>query len=245
VFLDAFVALDVAEPLRSFDAARPAPEVRANLEAAGFDRAGVRVAGLVRGYAEQADLSGGRLGDHVRPFTPDDLVADSASLQEVIRSLAVNDRCFVTVLGEPVAIVTRFDLEKPPVRMFLFGMITILEMLLARAIDAAAPGEAWRALVAPGRLAKAEALRAERERRGLPSRLLDCLQFSDKGRVALTIPALRERIAPGRSRKDALRALKELEEIRNHLAHSQEIVPTGWSRIAALTENLDALLEFA
>src|SRR5512138_863920 len=68
VFLDAFVALDVAEPLCSFDAARAAPEVRAILEARAFDRAGVRVDGLVRGYAERADLRAGRLGDHLRPF---------------------------------------------------------------------------------------------------------------------------------------------------------------------------------
>jgi hypothetical protein len=245
VFLDGFVALDVAEPLCSFDVASPTGEVRAFMEARAFDRVGVRVDGLVRGYVERADLRGGRLRDHVRPFVPDDLVADSSSLQEVIQSLAVNDRCFVTVLGEAAAVVTLQDLEKPPVRMFLFGMITVLEMLLTRAVEEGFPGETWRAFVAPGRLAKAEELRAERVRRGRPARLLDCLQFSDKGRLALRLPEVRGRFDAATSGKELQRALKELEEVRNHLAHSQEIIPSGWQRIAIFTRRLDELLESA
>lgn len=243
VFLGAFDALDVAEPLCSFDAERPAAEVRAALTARGFDRVGVRVGGHVQGYAERDALAGGVLGDHLRPFAPDDLVADTASLQEVIESLAVNDRCFVTVLGEAAAIVTRTDLEKPPVRMFLFGLITVLELLLGRAVAQGWPEEGWRAHVAPGRLEKALALQAERGRRGHEVALLDCLQLSDKGQLALRLPEVRERFSAGASRKEALRALKELEELRNHLAHAQEIVPTGWARIATFTRRLDRLLE--
>jgi hypothetical protein len=203
----------------------------------------VRVDGRVSGYAERADLAGGALGDHLRPFADDDLVADSATLQEVIESLAVNDRCFVTVLGEAAAIVTRQDLEKPPVRMFLFGLITVMELVMTRGIARHWPDEAWRAELAPGRLAKAEALRAERERRGHVVGLLDCLQFSDKGRLALRIPLVEERFAMGQSRKASDRALQELEELRNHLAHSQEIIPAGWGRIATFTKRLDRLLE--
>ncbi len=243
VFLESFEALDVAEPLCSFDAERPAAEIRAALRARGFDRVGVRVDGRVRGWAEQADLVRGALGDHLRPFGPDDLVPDTASLQQVIESLAVNDRCFVTVLGEAAAIVTLRDLEKPPVRMFLFGLITVLELLLGRAVEQGWPGEGWRPLVAPGRLGKALELQAERERRGRPVALLECLQLSDKGQLALRLPEVLERFSAGASRKEALRALKELEELRNHLAHAQEIIPTGWARIATFTRRLDRLLE--
>jgi hypothetical protein len=243
VFLGAFEALDVAEPLCSFDAERPAAAVRAVLEARAFDRVGVRVDGRVAGYAEGSDLTGGVLGAHLHPFGADDLVPGDASLQQVIESLAVNDRCFVTVLGEAAAIVTRQDLEKPPVRMFLFGLITVMELVMTRGIEQHWPDEGWRAEVAPGRLAKAEALRGERERRGHAVGLLDCLQLSDKGRLALRIPQVQERFAMGQSRKASLRALQELEELRNHLAHSQEIIPAGWARIATFTQRLDRLLE--
>ena len=243
VFLEGFVALDVAEPLVSFDAERPAAEVRAFLDAHDFDRAGVRRHGLVAGYVERIPLSGGRCGDHLVPFVEDDLVPYTAPLLEAIQSLGVNRRCFVTVLGRPAAIVTLQDLEKPPVRMFLFGMITLLEMLLARTVDEAFPAEAFRPLLAPGRLARAEALRQERRRRGVESRLVDCLQFADKGQLALRIPGIADRVDPGMSRKAALRALKELESLRNDLAHGQEFVAEAFERILIFTGRLDRLLE--
>ena len=149
----------------------------------------------------------------------------------------------MTVLDEVAAVVTLQDLEKPPVRMFMFGMLTVLEMVLARSVEGAFPGEAWRLHVAPGRLQKAEALQAERRRRGQEVALLDCLQFSDKGQLALRIPEVGQQVAPELSRKAKLRAVKELEELRNHLAHSQEIIPAGWARIVAFSASLDRLLE--
>ena len=243
VFQDGFRATDVAEPLASFDWDRPAGEVLAFMEARDFDHVGVRRDGLVRGFVERHRLRGGACGDHARPFSRDDLVPESASLQDVIQSLGVNGRCFVTVLDEVSAIVTLNDLEKPPVRMFLFGMVNLLEMVFTRAADAAFPGEAWRAKVAAGRLAKAEALQAERRRRGVETRLLDCLQFSDKGQLALRLPSIDPDRFLHMSRKAAVHALKELEDLRNNLAHGQEIIPRGWPRIVAFSARLDLLLD--
>ena len=243
VFVEGFRALDVAEPLVSFDSDRPASAVRASMRARGFDLAGVRVEGLVAGYVSRGELESGSCGDHLRPFGHDDVVDGGASLQEVIQSLAVNRRCFVTVLDRAAAIVTLEDLEKPPVRMFLFGMITILEMLVSRYVDAAFPGESWTLHVAPGRLEKARELMAERQRRGHACRLVDCLQFSDKGQLALAVGDVGARLAPSMSGKEAKRALKELEQLRNNLAHGQEIISSGWDRIVRFSSRLDELLE--
>ena len=243
VFLEGFRAIDVAEPLVSFDAERPSTAVRESMLARGFDLAGVRADGLVTSYVSRDDLEGGSCGDHLRPFGADDVVRDDASLQEVIQSLGANRRCFVTVLDHAAAIVTVEDLEKPPVRMFLFGMITILEMLVARRVEAAFPGDAWAVHIAPGRLAKAREVMAERQRRGLSCRLIECLQFSDKGQLAMRIGDLAARLAPNMSGKEAKRALQELEHLRNNLAHGQEIVAPSWDRIVRFSNRLDELLE--
>jgi hypothetical protein len=245
LFLEGFTAADVAEPLVSFDAERPSAHVRGLLEARGFDLVGVRRDGLVRGYAAREELTSGRCGDHLRPFGPDDLVASTASLQGVIRSLDVNRRCFVTQLDEVSAIVTLEDLEKPPVRMFLFGMITLFEVIATRTIAERFPEDSWEPLVPPGRLEKARLLQAERARRGRPTALLDCLQLSDRGQLLVGLPGFLERLRPLGldSRKAALRALKELEALRNDLAHAQDIIPDGWRRIAIFSQRLDALLE--
>ena len=63
----------------------------------GFDLVGVRVDGLVNGYMNRCDLAGGVCGEYMCSFSPeDDVVSDTASLTEVVNSLAINDRCFVT-----------------------------------------------------------------------------------------------------------------------------------------------------
>jgi len=245
LFLEGFSVLDVAEPLASVDAERSSAEVRAFLEERDFDLVGVRRAGRVAGYAFREELHSGSCGIHSRAFVPDDLVSETASLRDAILSLGVNRRCFVTVLGAPAAIVTVSDLEKPPVRMFLFGMVTVLEGLMTTAIGRHFRGDAWRERVAPARLEKAEALLGERARRGQPGELVDCLQFSDKGQILLGVPAIADAldVFGGGSRKATKRALKELEALRNNLAHTQLIIPDGWERIVSFSSRLEALLD--
>lgn len=241
VFLEGFSVMDVAEPLASFDAGRDAGEIRSFLEERDYDLVGVRRAGLVRGFARREELVSGRLGDHVHSFEEADLVGEAATLAETIHSLGLNERCFVSILGEVGAIVTLADLEKPPVRMYLFGMITIVEMLFVREIERTWPDDSWTEQISEGRLHKAQALLEERLRRSQEARLLDCLQFSDKGQVLLRDPAARERMGVS-SVREGQRALKELEAIRNNLAHTQQIISSEWTRIVRFSQRVDALL---
>lgn len=238
--------MDVAEPLASFDAEKPAEEVRGFMEARDYDLVGIRRDGIVCGYGKRDELAGGgACGDHLRTFTFDDLVADTDPLQRAIESLAINNQCFVTVLDRVGAIVSLSDLEKPPMRMYLFGMITIAEMLVTRMIADYFPDGSWREHLTEGRLRKAEELQRERLRRNQRVDLLDCLQISDKGHLALKIPwyVERQRSLGMTSRNAALKALKEIEMLRNNLAHTQEIIPEGWQRIAIFTSRLDLMLE--
>jgi hypothetical protein len=242
LFLEGFSVMDIAEPLVSFDADKPAGEVRALMEERGFGLVGVRDEGLVCGYAKREELSSGCCGDHLHGFVTDDIVRDSASLAKAIASLAVNDRCFVTVLDRVAAVVTHEDLEKPPVRMFLFGMLTIAEVLLTRAVRERFPDGGWKSHISVGRLQKAVELQTERQRRNQRVDLVDCLQFADKGEILVRDEQYRQEMDFA-SRKEGLRALKELETLRNHLAHSQEIIPTSWNRIVRITSNLGKLLD--
>jgi len=241
LFLQGFSVMDVAEPLVSFDAERPSEEVRRFLVERDFDLVGVRVDGLVRGYARREELETGLCGDHRHAFVPDDLVGEGASLADTIASLGINGRCFVRVLNGVSAIVTLADLEKPPVRMYLFGMITILEMLIGREIRVRFPDGAWLAHLSEGRRAKAEELLAERHRRNQQVDLLDCLQFSDKAQVLVKDPRSRRDLGY-ESRKSGLQAAKELETLRNNLAHTQEIIGSSWERIVRFSANLEGML---
>lgn len=231
LFLEGFSAMDVAEPLVSFDDHAKAVDVHSFMLDKNYDIVGVRRDGLVEGYTCREDLISGTCGDHMRPFIPaDDLIPDSANLLDVVQSLAINQRCFLTILDRVGAIVTLSDLEKPPMRMFLFGMITIIEMTMTEILRQRYPDDSWQELLSGQRVALAKKLHEERARRGQQVELLDCLQFGDKGWILTYDNELRKSLGHS-SRNETRTAVKELETLRNNLAHTQEIIPSGWQRI--------------
>lgn len=231
LFLEGFSAMDVAEPLVSFDGGARAEDVQQFMQARGFDLVGIRCNGLVEGYVRLEDLTSGTCADHLHPFTPDDdLIPDTANLIDVVKSLAINQRCFVTILDRVGAIITLSDLEKPPMRMFLFGMITIIEMILTEILRQRYANDSWQELLSEKRIALAKKLQEERSRRGQQVELVDCLQFGDKGWIVTYDEELRKALGHN-SRQESRKSVKELETLRNNLAHTQEIIPTGWQRI--------------
>ena len=241
LFVSTFSVMDVAEPLVSFDEDASAAAVRAVLEARGLELAGVRRDGLVAAWVIAGELGDGRLGAFAREFAADDLVPATASLSETIASLDANGRCFVSILGRPGGIVTFRSLEKPPVRMWLFGMITIFESFLADTIRKTWPDGSWVALLSPGRRAKAEELLAERARRGEPGEFLDCLQLADKAGLLTRRPEFlaRTRFA---SKRAADEGYQRVQALRNALAHAQpDIVSADWKVIAGIARSVDRL----
>jgi hypothetical protein len=239
IFLDGFSAMDIAEPLVSFDEGAPAREVWDFMTDRKFDLVGVRQGGLVTGYVRRENLISGTCGDHQCPFaSEDDLVPDTASLTDVVASLAVNEQCFVTILDHVGAIITLSDLEKPAMRMFLFGVITVDEMVMTEIILSRYGESSWQELISPKRLEKAQQMREERSRRGQDVHLIDCLQFGDKGWILSYDEEIRGLMGHD-SRKSARKAIRELETLRNNLAHSQEIIPASWSRIVTSCSRLE------
>jgi hypothetical protein len=88
--------------------------------------------------------------------------------------------------------------------------------------------------------AKARLLQAERQRRGLPADLLDCLQFSDKLQLAIQDREFVETLGFG-SAGAAKKVVKDLESLRNNLAHGQDITSHDWPQIARLARRVQQL----
>jgi hypothetical protein len=241
VFIESFSAADIAEPLASFDAGAPASEALAVMTSRRFKVAGIRKDGTICGYVREEDLGEGVCADVLCRFGPDEVVSDSAGIPELVMRLNGRARVFVTVLGQVGGIVTKTDLQKPPVRMWLFGIISIIEMGLTRLIKSAYPDGSWRDCISEGRLQKAEALLEERRRRHQDLDLLDCLQFSDRGQIVLRNEDLRNR-AGFVSRKRGEETVRDLEALRNNLAHSQDIITCDWEIIVKMVEYLDKLI---
>lgn len=239
IFTETFKARDVAEPLASFDADADADAVRAFMAARDFDIVGVRDGGLVVGFVERSALQGGVCGQWLRALDQAAVVDDTISLVAVVTHLNGAPFAFVRALGGVSGIVTTADLQKPPVRMWLFGIVTLIEMRCAELIERHLPNDAWKEYVSAGRLEKAQALLDERSRRNQALRLLDCLQFSDKGQIIARCERIREFTAfPSRSRAEE--ATKRLEQLRNNLAHAQDVLATDWDTIVRLCEFITA-----
>jgi hypothetical protein len=241
VFADGFTARDIAEPLVSLDAAAPTAAALRLMQLHDFDVVAVRQEGLVAGYVER-DVSGAAsCAECLRPLDDAAVISDDAPLAEVIRGLARAPRLFVRVWGAVGGIVTRSDLQKPPVRMWLFGMITLVEMRMGRLVEQMCAGDTWKQFLSEGRLQKAEALLEERRRRSQNLRLIDCLQFSDKAQIIARNEPVR-RLTRFTSRRQVSEACKALESLRNNLAHAQDIITSDWETVSLLATDIDAVI---
>ena len=240
-FARAFSAEDIAEPLRSFDETRSAREVRNIMGKTDSTVAGVRSDGRVSGYLLAHALGDGDCGAFLHGFRQDQVISGDAALSEVIETLTRHDHCFVTVLGQVAGVIRRPDIQKPLVRMWLFGMITFAEMDFAERVHMLWPDGSWTRLLPAGRVQKAEELHAERQRRQQPCSLLDCLQLSDKAQILMQNPL--QLAAFGFETKGAAqRVVKELESLRNNLAHAQDIVAHDWPQIVRLARRFEVII---
>ena len=236
LFTQNITVREIAEPLASFDAERNVASVQKFMAEKDFDHIGVRRDGLAVGYAIRTHLMEGALGDHLIPFRGEDVIPANAPLLDALEAL--NDspddsqftpRVFVATWDKVGGIVTFGDLQKAPVRMWLFGLITLTEMQMVRIIRAYYPNDCWQGRITKGRLDKAKGILADRRRRNEGVDLADCLQFCDKRNLIVRNDALRNRLGLG-GLEEAELFLKELEDLRNELAHAQDILARAATR---------------
>jgi len=202
---------------------------------------GVRLNGRMAGYVTSEDLveEGDLRG--FRSFAPAQVLAYTANLDSLFEPLSGHEIIFISVLGEITCAVTRDDLEKPPMRMWLFGIITLLEMNVTWAVQEIYPDNRWVDMISSSRLEKAQELQAERQRRKQNAGLLSCLQFSDKLEI-LGKEEINREFMNLKSRREARDLTKSLESLRNNLAHAQPVIGDSWEVILRLSSDIDKVV---
>ncbi len=233
----------ISEPLASFDSDHLAAQVRRFMEEKDYDVVGVREDGLVSGYAKRDDLSledGDQVGIHLVRFKPEDMISESTPLLYVFEALRNSPRVFILILGRVGGILTKGDLQKIPVRMWLFGLISLIEMQLLRIIRNYYPDDSWKPLISLRQITAAEALLADRQRKNEAIDLADCLQFCDKRDIVLKSDELCRLIEL--DVKMLEKQLKFLGNLRNELAHSQDIITGNWLGIVDLVAGAEKIL---
>jgi hypothetical protein len=229
----------IAEPLVSFDAGKPGADVRALMEQRDYDVVGVRTDGLVTGYVIRAELTDGNIGALRRDIGEGHQVRESEPLLSAITLLRSQRYVFVRVLGQVGGIITRGDLQKTPVRLWLFGLLSLLEMQMQRTLLRQYPADAWTALLSESRLASARRIFDERQRRNEAIDLSDCLQLCDKAAI------LKEDLfvlGKFESRARLSQFLNDIERLRNALAHANDILNGRWPELVDLVTDMESVL---
>lgn len=170
-------------------------------------------------------------------------MVECASLCAVLDRLRELPRLFVGDERGVSEIIAREDLQRAPVRLWLIGLATLIEMHLLRFVRAYYPAESWRQQLSPARLEAARRLLRQRQARHEAVDLADCLEFCDKRDLALRHPAIRARLGFP-TRRAAERVLGRVELLRDRLAHAQDLVAgTSWPDLIDLAREMAALVE--
>jgi len=238
----AFTAKDIADPFISFEANIVSSELLAGMNLAEAEVAGLHEGRVPLGFVEASSLRSESGQAVLRGFAASQMVTPEGTFMEVIEVLTRHDWCFVQSQGGIVGAISRQDVQKPAVRMWLFGILTVAELEFTERIRTRWPEASWSGLLSPQRTDKARQLLAERERRKEKCELIDCLQLADKIEILLSDASELE--ALGVLTPSAARRLgKQFESLRNNLAHSQKLVEEDWPQIVRLARRVHQLAE--
>jgi len=239
-------ALAILEPLKSCRSSEAAVNMASELQRREFDVAGVKddEKAPVKGFVITSELTDGTIQDHIHACEPQHLVSEAIPLHELLSVLKTRTYVFVVLGSEIRGIVTRTDLNKPPVRIYLFGIISLFEMHLTFWLRIIMSGKQIEECISEKRLAGAMQLQGERAKRNEHVDLIECLQLCDKRDIVVGDDRTRELLGMG-NKGQATEKIRELEDLRNRLAHSQQDLSQSskWETIIELVEWVERTVE--
>ncbi|WP_445486849.1 hypothetical protein [Niallia sp. 03133] len=231
----------IAEELLACAPEDNAISIKLHLEKLDFDFYGVERQGKIIGYIIQSELRDGLISDYMHPFKMEEIVSDSTSLIEVLEILRDKHPVFVLERNQIKKLITVADLQKQPIRMLVFGLISMLEMNLVELIKQNYAHEQWKACLNENRIQKAIEIFRMRKNKNEGLGLIDCLQLSDKGEIILKTPSLLDMLG-FRSKTEVKQFFKAIEELRNNTAHSQEYVYEDFTDFLDIITRMEKML---
>lgn len=224
IFVDNVTAKYIYEPLLSCPANSTSILAKSELRRRDFDVAGVKEFknGEVIGFVVADEIGDDDFKTYIKKIEHGLLISDSTPLAELFSILSKKDFVFVVYGNNISGIITRADINKPPVRVYIFGIISLLEMHLNLWINHFYPSESWFDKIPPDRIIKAKSLYEQRKGNNQELTLLECLQLCDKRNLLKDADGF---IVFFNFTKNKFVTLIELmEKIRNEIAHSQNSI---------------------
>lgn len=194
------------------------------------------------GYVENANLDNGSSYLNFNSFDSSDLIADTTPLIDVFPLLREEPHRLFVLYGNQIrGIITISDLQKIPVRIFLFGLISILEMKVTQIIRNRYKNETWEQKITYDRLKPAKKLHERQKLINENIELLDCLMLFDKNTIILKTNDVIDKL--GYSKNNLKKIFGRILNLRDTIAHSRDLTNLNSSKIIDLSIDIGMLLK--
>lgn len=224
IFFDSVTVKEIFEPLLSCKSTDSSFDVRYALTNRNFDMVGVlgendKVIGCVYKSELKEDDS---VSDHIKNIDDSEIIIESTPLATLLNILLEKTSVYISKYDNIVGIVNRFDVDKPPVRIYVFGMLSLFEMHLSFWVKRNYKNSDWENKITKKRLRNAKKLLKQRVKKDEFIQLIDCLQLGDKKNILAKTPQFISELPI--SRRKFTKLLEKAEDIRNGIAHSQNSI---------------------
>ena len=243
IFIDNITTKFIYEPLACCKINDNAFEVKRTLDVKDFDTLGVVDKNQNKiGYIIHQELIDGEISNYVRQFEPQILISDSTPISDLLDILYEKEYVYVLEKNSIEGIVTRADRNKPIVRIYLFGIISLFELHLNYWINKNNAENEWLKKLTENRIIAAQEIYKQRKGNNSQLTILECIQICDKKSILLKTETFLESFEYSKTRFKDL--LENSESIRNELAHSQNsiIANLNWKEFVSTISELKEFL---
>ena len=243
IFIDKITTKFIYEPLACCEINDSTNEVKNLMIQKDFDILGVTKDNNAIGYVRRQHLDHNSVEQYLLPFNTSNIISDSTPIAELFDLLSEQGYIFVLTKNKVAGIVTKADINKPIVRIYLFGIISLFELNLNYRINKYHETAAkWEKLIKKERFELAQKLFKERQGQNLDLTILECLQLCDKREILRQTDAFLEIFNYSKSTFKSFVA--DVEKIRNEIAHSQNsiIANLPWERFVSTINDIKSFL---
>ena len=223
IFNHNICAKDLAEFLVSFDFDQQANNVKEIVKGKGYSVIGVRKNGDVIGYVITDELKDNAiLADFMKDINDENVISENEGIMETLNKLKENDYYFVKILNHYGGIVTRSDIKKISFKLWIYGTISIFEILLLDILRLLNHNEnTMKKLLSEKRFNSAKRIFKLRKDKNDFIDFLECLQLTDKfGICILKNKSILANL--NLSGRQAQSFITKIEELRNNISHGND-----------------------
>lgn len=243
LFIDQITTKVVAEPLFYCFEKNNAMDMKLELTSRDFDYTGIAdKSKKIIGYCVREELTEGSINNFLHPINLENLISDSTPLCKLFSSLLHQPFAFVLTGNTVTGIVTVWDINKPVIRIYLFGIISLFELYLNFWIDSLNVDGGWIKKVKKERMDEAQKLLELRKGNNDQLTLLECLQIADKKVILKNTENFLNDFEFTKTRFSTL--VERVEIMRNEIAHSQNSIISRleWPEFVKTVEEIEKFL---